>query len=71
MWGRGISEFGAVVIIAYYPMTTPVLVFQRFNDYGLAHARSAGVLLIIICVAVFAVLRFVTGVRNRETLPSA
>jgi molybdate/tungstate transport system permease protein len=71
MWGRGISEFGAVVIIAYHPMTTPVLVFQRFNDYGLTHARSAAVLLILICVAVFAVLRFVTGVRNRETMQSA
>lgn len=58
MWGRGISEFGAVIIIAYYPMTTPVLVFQRFNDYGLAHARAAAVLLVVICVALFAVFRF-------------
>ena len=56
MWARGISEFGAVVIIAYHPMTTPVLVFQRFNDYGLAFSRSAAVLLILICVAVFVVL---------------
>jgi molybdate/tungstate transport system permease protein len=71
MWGRGISEFGAVVIIAYHPMTTPVLVFQRFNDYGLAHARSAAVLLILICVAVFAVLRFLTGVRRREAAQRA
>ena len=59
MWARGISEFGAVIIIAYHPMTTPVMVFQRFNDYGLAHARSVAVLLILICVAIFVVLRFV------------
>jgi molybdate/tungstate transport system permease protein len=65
MWARGISEFGAVIIIAYHPMTTPVLVFQRFNDYGLAHARSAAVLLILICVAIFAVLRFIG--RNRKS----
>jgi len=58
MWARGISEFGAVIIIAYHPMTTPVMVFQRFNDYGLAHARSVAVLLIIICVAIFVVVRF-------------
>lgn len=57
MWARGISEFGAVVIIAYHPMTTPVLIFQRFNDFGLAHARAAGVLLIAICVTAFAALR--------------
>ena len=59
MWARGISEFGAVVIIAYHPMTTPVMVFQRFNDYGLAQARSVAVLLIIICVSIFVVLRLV------------
>ena len=59
MWGRGISEFGAVVIIAYHPMTTSTLVFERFNDYGLAYARSAAVVLILICVVIFAVLRFV------------
>ena len=61
MWARGISEFGAVVIIAYHPMTTPVLVFQRFNDFGLA-----AVLLILICVAIFVVLRFVAGARKGE-----
>lgn len=60
MWGRGISEFGAVVIIAYHPMTTPTLVYQRFNDFGLAYARSTAVVLILICVAIFAVLRFIT-----------
>ena len=59
MWARGISEFGAVIIIAYHPMTTPVLVFQRFNDYGLAYARSVAVLLILICVTIFATLRFI------------
>ena len=57
MWARGISEFGAVVVIAYHPMTTPVMVFQRFQDFGLAHARSVAVLLVLICVAVFVVLR--------------
>jgi len=66
MWARGISEFGAVIIIAYHPMTTPVLVFQRFNDYGLPYARSAAVLLIIICVSIFAVLRFVGRERRSE-----
>ncbi|MCK4871099.1 MAG: ABC transporter permease [Phycisphaerales bacterium] len=69
MWGRGISEFGAVIIIAYHPMTTPILVFERFGDYGLAASRSAAVVLILICVAIFIVLRIVAGwrgVRRRE-----
>lgn len=66
MWARGISEFGAVVIIAYHPMTTPVLVFQRFNDYGLAYARSAAVLLILICVLIFVIFRIVSRERKEE-----
>jgi molybdate/tungstate transport system permease protein len=66
MWARGISEFGAVIIIAYHPMTTPVLVFQRFNDYGLAYARSAAVLLIVICMVFFLVLRLLLAGRRKE-----
>jgi len=61
MWARGISEFGAVVIIAYHPMTTPVLVFERFNDYGLPYARPAAVLLILVCVAIFAAVRLLAS----------
>ena len=57
MWARGISEFGAVVVIAYHPMTTPVMVFQRLQDFGLAYARSVAVLLVLVCVSVFIVLR--------------
>ncbi|MBI5241540.1 MAG: ABC transporter permease [Elusimicrobia bacterium] len=61
MWARGISEFGAVVMVAYHPMTTPVLVFQRFNDFGLAPARGAAVLLILVCVSLFVLLRLLAG----------
>ena len=57
MWGRGVSEFGAVIIIAYHPMITPVLVYQRFNDYGLASAQAVAVLLLLVCVALFALMR--------------
>ncbi|MDP6046781.1 MAG: ABC transporter permease [Phycisphaerae bacterium] len=66
MWGRGISEFGAVLIIAYHPMTTPVMVYQRFTDYGLPAARAVAVLLIVICVAVFIALRLVSRLGASE-----
>jgi molybdate/tungstate transport system permease protein len=68
MWARGISEFGAVIIIAYHPTTTPVLVFQRFNDHGLASARVAAVVLILVCVVGFTLLRFLARPAHRETL---
>ena len=67
MWARGISEFGAVVIIAYHPMTTPVMVFQRFNDFGLSYARSVAVLLILICVSLFVILRLLSSAKGAES----
>jgi molybdate/tungstate transport system permease protein len=57
MWARGISEFGAVIILAYHPMIAPVLVYERFETYGLNYARPIAVLLILVSVIVFIVLR--------------
>ena len=57
MWARGISEFGAVIILAYHPMIAPVLVYERFQAYGLDYARPIAVLLIIVSVLVFIALR--------------
>ena len=57
MWARGISEFGAVIILAYHPMIAPTLIFERFETYGLAYSRPVAVLLILLCVIIFVVLR--------------
>ena len=57
MWARGISEFGAVIILAYHPMIAPTLVYQRFEMYGLDYARPVAVLLILVSVLVFIVMR--------------
>ena len=57
MWARGMSEFGAVIIIAYHPMTSPVLIFERFNSFGLQYARPVAVLLLLICLIFFVALR--------------
>ncbi|MDD3250467.1 MAG: ABC transporter permease [Smithellaceae bacterium] len=58
MWARGMSEFGAVIIIAYHPMIAPVLVYEKFETYGLNYARPIAVILILISLFVFVVLRF-------------
>jgi len=65
MWARGISEFGAVVILVYHPMTAPVLIYERFLSFGLNYSRPVAVLLILICLAIFAVLRMISGRRKR------
>jgi len=57
MWARGISEFGAVIILAYHPMIAPILIYERFETYGLDYARPAAVLLILVCLIVFITLR--------------
>jgi molybdate/tungstate transport system permease protein len=56
-WARAISEFGAVIIIAYYPTTAPVLIYKRFLSEGLAGARSIAVLLILVTFLAFVSLK--------------
>ena len=64
MWARGMSEFGAVVIVAYHPMITPVLIYERFGAYGLSSARPVAVLFITICLIVFIALRLLISRPN-------
>lgn len=61
MFARGLSEFGAVVIIAYHPMITPVLIFERFGSYGLQYARPVAVVFIVITLLVFVLMRWISG----------
>jgi molybdate/tungstate transport system permease protein len=60
MFARGMSEFGAVVIVAYHPMIAPVLIFERFSSFGLKYARPASVLFIIVALAIFILLRLIS-----------
>jgi molybdate/tungstate transport system permease protein len=53
MWARGVSEFGAVVILAYHPKIMPVLVFERFQGFGLSGALPVTVFLILVSLIIF------------------
>lgn len=57
MFARGLSEFGAVVIVAYHPMITPILIFERFGSFGLKYARPVSVVFILVCLVFFIFLR--------------
>lgn len=59
-WARGISEFGAVIVIAFYPMIAPTLIYYRFTTQGLKGSQPVAVLLILICFAIFVFLRVTT-----------
>jgi molybdate/tungstate transport system permease protein len=58
MWARGISEFGAIVIIAYHPSVAPVLAYERLQTHGLSYAQPLAVLLIIMSLALLVAMRF-------------
>jgi len=64
MFARGMSEFGAVVIIAYHPMIAPVLIYDRFSSFGLSYARPAAVLFIVVALVVFTLLRLLSERRK-------
>jgi molybdate/tungstate transport system permease protein len=57
MWARGISEFGAIVILAYNPKVIPVLVYERFEGFGLDAALPPAVVIVAVAFVAFVVLR--------------
>jgi len=63
---RAISEFGAVVIVAYHPMIAPVMIYERFEAYGLKYSQPVAVWLVSICLALFLILRILTLRKTRE-----
>ena len=63
VYARSISEFGALAILAYYPVTAPVEIYNLFLRGGLTDAAAASVLLLIVTLATFLVLRVLVGGR--------
>lgn len=56
-FARAISEFGAVVVIAYHPMIAPVLLFERYEAYGLRYSQPVAFWLVLISLSLFLTLR--------------
>ena len=64
---RAISEFGAVVIVAYHPMIAPVMIYERFESFGLKYSQPVAVWLVSICLLLFLILRILT-LRKKNTV---
>jgi molybdate/tungstate transport system permease protein len=60
-FARAISEFGAVVILAYFPMTAPVKIYDLFLQTGLRTSSAAATVLLAVVLVVFVGLRTVVG----------
>lgn len=57
-WARAVSEFGAVVVLAYYPKTAPVLLSDVLIGEGLAAALPITGLLLVTGLIVLVGFRF-------------
>jgi molybdate/tungstate transport system permease protein len=65
-WARAVSQFGAILVIAYYPKVATVLIYERYSTFGLQAALPIAVLLTIICLSLFIGLRAWANYRRGE-----
>jgi molybdate/tungstate transport system permease protein len=56
-FARAIAEFGAVVILVYYPMTAPVKIYELFIRFGLEDATGMALLMLVVALLLFILLR--------------
>jgi len=66
---RALSEFGAVIILAYYPLTAPVKIYDLFLEGGLRDSAAASVLFLSIVLALFIALRRLTAAQRLTRRP--
>jgi molybdate/tungstate transport system permease protein len=56
-WARAISEFGAVVVVAYHPRVASTLAYERFTGYGIAEALPVAAALALVALVPLVALR--------------
>jgi len=64
---RALSEFGAVVVVAYHPMIAPVLMFERYQAYGLKYSQPVAFILVAMSLAIFILLRVLSSGKRVRT----
>jgi molybdate/tungstate transport system permease protein len=60
-FARAIGEFGATMMLAYYPRTMPVQIWVAFVELGLANAYPVAILLVAIAAVALLVLNTVAS----------
>jgi len=56
-WARGLSEVGALLIVAYYPKTINILIIEFFDVLGLGPAIALSALYLLLILLIFIILR--------------
>ena len=65
---RSASEFGAILVVAYFPRTLPVLIYEKFSNEGLDAVRPLAALMIVAGLVLQAVIH---SLQPSETLEHA
>jgi len=60
-WARAVSEFGAVMMIAFYPMIAPTYIYFLYTNFGLKAALPATAFLLLLTLIIFIVMRYISG----------
>jgi molybdate/tungstate transport system permease protein len=60
-WARAVSEFGAIVILAYQPRVASVLAYDRFTTAGLSGALPVAAALVLLAMVPLVVLRAINA----------
>lgn len=66
-FARSVSEFGAVIVLTYYPMTAPVKIYDLFLQSGLEQSSAMAVLFLVVVLAFFILFRHLA--RGWRTVP--
>ncbi len=62
-WTRAVSEFGAVIVLAYNPKVVSVLSYERLTGYGLSEALPVAAALLLVSLVPLTALRVLRGPR--------
>jgi len=63
---RAVSEFGAVILLAYFPKTAPVYLYDVFVSQGLNAALPINALLILLAVIILVIFKFVVSKPSKK-----
>jgi molybdate/tungstate transport system permease protein len=64
-FARSISEFGAVIVLSYFPMTAPVKIYDLFIQFGLDDSSAMAVVFLVVTLALFILFRSLARGRSR------
>lgn len=63
-FARSISEFGAVIVLTYYPMTAPVKIYDLFLQFGLGESSAMAALFLGVTLLIFVAFRYLFAIRT-------